>query len=196
MSATRMFTILLLVVSERQFVFSYSLNTWSPSGFEYKAALMIWNNNCKKFIESTYQVGIKIISINCYSLCINHYILFNHERDHCFVFIIFLIIFLKILSIGTNEQVIGNLKLQHIISWRLLTFLAVLLSGGPSINCLFRALVDSSIIVVSEPDDDPPDAGDGDNSNEDVWSEEDPATLLSNNTDSLIDLNMITPTIN
>lgn len=98
------------------------------------------------------------------------------------------------MSIDTNEQVIGNLKLQHIISWRLLKFLAVLLSGGPSINCLFRALVDSSIIVVSEPDDDPPDAGDGDN--EDAASEEDPATLLSNNTDSLIDLNMITPTIN
>lgn len=72
----------------------------------------------------------------------------------------------------------------------------MLLSGGPSISCLFRALVDSSIIVVSEPDDDPSDAGDGDNSNGDGASEEDPATLLSNNTDSLIDLKKVIPTIN
>ena len=58
----------------------------------------------------------------------------------------------------------------------------MLKSVGPSISCSFRALVDSSIIVESELDDDPLDTRDGDHSDKDEPSEEDSSTLLSKNT--------------
>lgn len=59
----------------------------------------------------------------------------------------------------------------------------MLLSGGPSTNCLFRAFVDSSITVELEPDD-PWDAGDGDHSDKDEPSE-DSSALLPKTTHSL-----------
>lgn len=72
------------------------------------------------------------------------------------------------------------------ISGGQLTSLATLLSRGPSTSCLFRALVDSSISVESEPDDDPWDArdGDGDQSDKDEPSENSSA-LLPKKTHSL-----------
>lgn len=57
----------------------------------------------------------------------------------------------------------------------------MLMSVGPSISCFFRALVDSSIIVESELEDDPLDTHDGDHSVKDEPSEEDSLTLLSKN---------------
>lgn len=65
MSATRMVPIFLLVLSERKFVFSYTLSTWSPPGFEYRAALTIGNNNnYKTFIQSTCRVCIETFRTN------------------------------------------------------------------------------------------------------------------------------------
>lgn len=65
----------------------------------------------------------------------------------------------------------------------------MLLSRGPSTSCLFRALVDSSISVESEPDDDPWDArdgdGDGDQSDKDEPSENSTSALLPKKTHSL-----------
>jgi len=71
----------------------------------------------------------------------------------------------------------------------------MLLSGGPSIRCLFKALVDWSIIeseadeVDADPDEvdgDPLDACDGDHSDTDELSEEQSSTLVYEHTHSIV----------
>lgn len=139
MSATSMFTILRLAPSERQFVFSYSFNIWSPPCIECRATFTIWKQNVNFThwnFSTSWVFGIVYFQLN--------FLKCSSYKPVCYS---------KTINVGAkcNDRITYSTSiLRNKITY--VTCNAAL--GGPSINCLFRAFVDSSITVESEPDDD------------------------------------------